>query len=100
MRESDIESYLVKRVKEMGGEIRKTQFVGHPGAPDRFVMLPDRKSVWVELKAPGKPAKPHQIREHNRMRRMGELVEVIDSLEGVEELLGWNKNLFKQEAAS
>jgi hypothetical protein len=50
-------------------------------------MLPGRLPVWVELKAPGVKPEPHQIREHNRMRRLGELVEVIDSIEAVEELL-------------
>lgn len=88
MRERNIEAHLVKRVKELGGEIRKTQFVGHPGAPDRFVMLPARtRGFWVELKAPGQLPKPHQTREHNRMRRLGEIVEVVDSIEGVEALL-------------
>lgn len=88
MRERDIEAYLVKRVKAMGGEIRKAQWIGRAGAPDRRVMLPGRAPVWVELKAPGEKPEAHQLREHNRMRKLGELVEVIDSLERVEELLG------------
>lgn len=87
MRERDIEEYLVKRVKAMGGEIRKAQWIGRSGAPDRRVLLPNRPPVWIELKAPGVTPEPHQIREHNRMRRLGELVEVIDSLEAVEGLL-------------
>jgi hypothetical protein len=86
MRESDIENYLVKRVKAMGGEIRKVSWVGRRGAPDRRVMLGAR-TAWVELKAPGKTAEPHQVREHERMRRLGERVVVIDSFEGVEALL-------------
>jgi hypothetical protein len=86
MRESDIENYLVKRVKAMGGEIRKVSWVGRRGAPDRRVMLGER-TAWVELKAPGKTAEPHQVREHERMRRLGERVVVIDSFEGVEALL-------------
>jgi hypothetical protein len=88
MRERDVEAYLVKRVAELGGEIRKTSWVGRNGAPDRRVMLPGRVPFWVELKASGVTPEPHQIREHNRMRRLGELVEVIDSIEGVDELLG------------
>lgn len=44
-------------------------------------------TVWPELKAPGEKPEPHQLREHERMRRMGQRVEVIDSIEGVEELL-------------
>jgi hypothetical protein len=86
MRESDIEDYLVKRVQSMGGEVRKAAWIGRRGAPDRCVML-DGKTIWVELKAPGQKAKPHQAREHVRMRAMGQRVEVIDSLEGVEGIL-------------
>ena len=41
----------------------------------------------VELKAPGEKPEPHQAREHARMRRVGQHVIVIASLEGVEELL-------------
>lgn len=95
LRESDIEKYLVKRVKELGGECRKIQFIGRPGAPDRLVMLPfeagervnSPETIWVELKAPGKKAEPHQLREHARMRKMGQRVVVIDSLAGVDEVL-------------
>lgn len=95
MRESDIEDYLVKRVKAMGGEVRKVQWIGRIGAPDRLVMLPLTKigrhwcapTVWVELKAPGAKPRPSQLREHERMRAMGQRVEVIDSLEGVEAML-------------
>lgn len=87
MRERDIERHLVQRVKALGGEIRKVAWPGRANAPDRLVMLPGRRAVWVELKAPGKKPTAQQVREHNRMRRLGELVEVIDSLEGVEALL-------------
>lgn len=87
MRERDIEAYLVKRVKALGGEVRKVKWIGRNGAPDRLVMLPG-VTTWIELKASGKKAEPHQTREHERMRRMGQRVEVIDSLEGVDELLG------------
>ena len=102
MRESTIEKYLVTQVKAIGGEVRKVQWIGRNGAPDRVVMLPAKRAastidcawcnpqgltVWVELKAPGKPAEPHQLREHKRMRDVGQTVVVIDSIEGVDELL-------------
>jgi hypothetical protein len=105
MRERDIEAHLVKRVKELGGEVRKVKWIGRRGAPDRLVMLPVRytsekvgrqtrtfathsaMTVWVELKATGIKAEAHQLREHKRMRDMGQRVVVIDSIEGVEELL-------------
>lgn len=85
-RESTIEQYLVEQVKAKGGEVRKVKWIGRNGAPDRIVMLPDR-TIWVELKAPGEKCRPHQIREHERMRRMGQRVEVVDSFEGVDEVL-------------
>lgn len=101
-RERDIERHLVERVKAIGGEVRKVQWVGRRGAPDRCVMLPARRLspsldcawcnpsgrvLWVELKAPGQKPEPHQAREHARMRAMGQTVLVIDSFEGVEEML-------------
>lgn len=87
MRERDIEQHLVKRVKELGGECRKVAWQGRAGAPDRLVMLPDRRAFWVELKAPGEKPTVMQVREHNRMRRLGEIVHVIDSIAGVDEVL-------------
>ena len=86
MRESEIENYLVERVKALGGEVRKVRWIGRRGAPDRLVMLPG-KIVWVELKAPGAKVRPHQVREHERMRRMGPRVEVVDSVQAVDEVL-------------
>ncbi len=90
MKERDVEAHLVKRVRELGGECRKVQWIGRVGAPDRLVMLPDRyydTTIWVELKAPGEKARPSQVREHERMRAMGQHVVVIDSIDGVEALL-------------
>lgn len=93
-RERDIEQYLVERVKALGGECRKIRWIGRHGAPDRLVMLPWSDTsrgygdtIWIELKAPGEKAKPHQAREHDRMRKMGQRVEVIDSFEGVDACL-------------
>ena len=100
LKERDIEKYLVNRVVQLGGEVRKVQWIGRRGAPDRLVMLPNRytgadgkhrfrcaATIWVELKAPGEKPEPHQVREHERMRNMDQWVVVIDSIEGVEELL-------------
>lgn len=93
--ERDIERHLVRRVKELGGEVRKVQWIGRRGAPDRLVMCSRASSgsfsacstIWVELKAPGVKPDAHQLREHERMRRMGQRVVVVDSLERVDEVL-------------
>ena len=86
MRESQIENYLVERAKALGGECRKLRWIGRNGAPDRIVML-NGQVIFIELKAPGEKAKPHQVREHERMRRMCQRVEVVDSCERVDEVL-------------
>jgi hypothetical protein len=92
-REGPIEKHLVDRVKALGGEIRKTCWIGRRGCPDRFAMLPfwvqqhiaaqlahhDRpRNPWVECKGPGQALDAHQEREIERMRRFGELVLVLD----------------------
>lgn len=102
MRESKIEAYLVARVKALGGEVRKVQFIGRRGAPDRLVMLaartltpslecawcnPAGRAIWVELKATGVKPEAHQLREHARMRKMGQCVVVVDSFQLVDEVL-------------
>ena len=97
--EAKIEKYLCDRVTMLGGEVRKVKWIGRRGAPDRLVMLPDgrlfagedlgpARTIWVEVKAPGEVPEPHQAREHARMRAMGQRVEVIDSMAGVDALLG------------
>lgn len=86
MRERDVEAYLKKAVELAGGEVRKVQWIGRRGAPDRVVMMRGQ-TWWLELKAPGKKPEPHQAREHERLRKMGQTVLVIDSKEMVDTLM-------------
>lgn len=85
-RERDVKDYLLARVRELGGEARKVRWEGRANAPDWRVMLADRR-FWVELKAPGERPTVMQVREHNRMRRLGEVVHVLDSPAAVDEVL-------------
>lgn len=86
MRESDLEAYLVRRVTQAGGECRKVSWPGRRGAPDRAVFLPG-SLLWIELKAPGEKAKPHQIREHQRLQALGQTVHIVDSTDQIDELI-------------
>lgn len=87
MRERDIEAYLVKRVKEMGGISYKFTSPSKRSVPDRLVLMPKGHLYFVECKAPGCKPTAAQHREHTRMRDLGFLVAVVDSMECVEELL-------------
>ncbi|MEE9356604.1 MAG: hypothetical protein V3U75_13525 [Methylococcaceae bacterium] len=65
--EAHVEKYLVKRVEELGGFIRKLEWVGRNSAPDRLVALKGH-IVFVETKAKDGKLKAAQTREINRMR--------------------------------
>ncbi len=94
MKESEIERYLVRRVKELGGVIRKVSWIGVRGAPDRLVMLPSGgHNFWIELKATGVEPTKLQLDEHERMRELGENVVVADSIARVEVVLHYYARL-------
>ena len=82
MLESTIEKHMFKQAKNYGLLCRKVKWIGRRGAPDRLL-----HGVFVELKRPGAKPEPHQLREHDLMRKAGMRVEVVDSIEGVDELI-------------
>jgi hypothetical protein len=84
MREKDIESHLQKKVKAIGGIAYKFESPGNAGVPDRLVLLPGGRIVFIELKAPGKKPTVLQTKQQNRIRALGNDVRVIDSKEGVD----------------
>jgi len=84
MIESTVEAYFVNRIKDLGGETRKLQWIGRNHAPDRMVLGIGRAPALVELKAPGKIPRPGQVREHERLRNGGFLVFVIDTHDKVD----------------
>lgn len=86
-RESHIEQYLCKQCQARGGIAMKWSSPGHRGVPDRIVLMPGARIVFVELKAPGKRPGPLQEREHRRLRKLGFDVHVIDSYIGVDKLM-------------
>jgi len=87
MKESTIENYFVKKVKELGGMAIKLISPNFAGLPDRLVLLPHGKVLFVELKATGKKARPLQIAVHRKLEKLDFDVYVIDSIEEVNKLL-------------
>lgn len=85
IRESPVENNLVKKVKAAGGTAYKFTSPGRKAVPDRLVLLPGGRVVFVECKAPGELPRADQVREHNRLRALGFKVVVLDSknLEGI-----------------
>jgi len=87
-RESVIEAHLVDQVKAAGGMAPKFKSPQRAHVPDRIVLLPEGRIHFVELKATGEKPNDGQLREHDRLRKLGFDVRVIDSKEGVEAFLG------------
>jgi hypothetical protein len=86
MKEAQIERRLVARVKQAGGQCLKWVSPGHAGVPDRIVMLPSGRILFVELKAPGEKPKPLQTYTMGQIRDLGFEVLVIDSYEAIDGL--------------
>jgi hypothetical protein len=81
--EKDIEAYLVKRVKALGGYAYKFVSPSNRGVADRLVVLPG--VVWfVEVKAEGGRLSPLQTLFIEQMKRLGQNVIVVWNKEDVD----------------
>ena len=83
MEESRIEKRLKKEIEKLGGKALKFVSPGVSGVPDRIVLLPQGRIIFVELKAPGKKPRPIQKYRIKELTTLGFRVEIIDSIEGV-----------------
>ncbi|WP_410512066.1 VRR-NUC domain-containing protein [Paenibacillus sp. BR2-3] len=84
MREREIEEYLRKQVKAVGGIAYKWTSPGNAGVPDRIVVLPGGHVYFTELKAPGGKPTPLQLLQHRKLSTLGCEVKVISSKEQVD----------------
>jgi hypothetical protein len=84
--EKQIEAYLVKRVKELGGVAYKFVSPANRGVSDRIVCLPDGQTWFVELKAPGGRLSPLQKYFQSEMARMNQKYACLWSKDHVD---GW-----------
>jgi len=87
LEESKIESYLKKRVSLIGGKAYKFVSPGVTGVPDRIVLLPGGSMYFVELKAPGKVARPIQLHRKKEIEKLGFKVKFIDSKDSVDKFI-------------
>lgn len=70
MRENVIENEFVKAVKKAGGMAYKLTSQTANGLPDRLVLFPNAKTVFVELKAPKKMLRPLQRKRRYQLMKL------------------------------
>lgn len=77
MLEKDIEKILVNEVKKLGGRAYKWVSPGNDGVPDRIVILPGIRPVFVELKTEKGQLSALQKAQIKRLREMGQDVKIL-----------------------
>lgn len=88
MLENEIEKILVDEVRSLGGRAYKWVSPGNAGVPDRMVILPECKPIFVELKADtGKLTRLQKI-QIDRLQRLGQDARVVKGLSGVAGFFG------------
>ena len=87
MRESQIERFLVCKVKEHGGLCFKFVSPGNPGVPDRIIITPDGRTIYVELKTETGRLAKIQKWQRSEMEKRGADVRVLYGLDNVKEFL-------------
>lgn len=91
MLEKDIEKKLHKGVKALkhGALCLKFESPGFNGVPDRIILLPGEKVIFVETKMPGKKERARQEYVQKLFRDLGfEIYSTVDNIARVEEILG------------
>nr|WP_314609471.1 VRR-NUC domain-containing protein [uncultured Lachnoanaerobaculum sp.] len=87
MLEKEVEKFLVREVKKIGGVSFKFISPGNAGVPDRIVILPTGKVVFVELKTDkGKLTKLQEV-QIKKISNLGADARVLRGIEGVKEFI-------------
>ena len=94
MREYVVENEFIKAVRKAGGVAYKLTSQTANGLPDRLVLFFPAKTVFVELKAPGKMLRPLQRKRRYQLMQLGFPVLCIDRLSqikpAIEAILVWS----------
>ena len=84
--ERTIEAGLIRIVRAAGGLAPKFVSPGMAGVPDRIVLLPGGRIIFVELKEAGKKLRPLQQYRKKQIESLGFDARVIDSKQKLEAL--------------
>lgn len=84
--EKAIEEYLVRTARANGLACLKYTNPHESGFPDRLLLFPDCRVLWVEVKSQGEKPRPLQLTRMRQLGAAGHEVAVVDSREAVDAL--------------
>lgn len=82
-----VERKLVELTTLNGGMCIKLLSFHMIGLPDRLCIFPKAKLVFVETKTTKQKARPIQLFMHDKIRKLGFRVEVVDTAEKAAEVI-------------
>lgn len=87
MKESQLEEWLNRKVRKMGGLSRKFVSPGNPGVPDRIYIFPGGRVYFVELKTEIGRFSNIQKWQLEQLEKMGCRVRKVKGKKQAEDLL-------------
>ncbi len=91
MKERDVEVLLRDGVKQLGGKAYKWVSPGNAGVPDRIVILPGGKVIFVELKQENGRLTRLQKVQQEQLLRLKASVATLYGIADVRKFLDWAK---------
>lgn len=96
--EKQIETYLCKKIKALGGEAYKFVSPARRAVPDRLCIIPSGVSIFVEVKRPGQRPTQLQLHELDKLVSYGQLACFVSSYADVDGLVSTIKHLLERKA--
>ena len=90
MLEKQVEAYLIKRVKDVGGRAYKFTSPAHRGVADRIVCLPSGSTWFVEVKTEGGRLSELQKAFASDMAKMNQKYTCLWNKEQIDEFITAN----------
>jgi hypothetical protein len=87
MTESQIEAKMVRMVRDRGGLAYKFTSPNNPGVPDRLIITPDGRTIFVELKTLVGRLAAIQKWQIAEMQKRGADVRVLNGWDAVRDFL-------------
>lgn len=87
MLEKDIECRMAQKIKKTGGLCYKFVSPNNPGVPDRIVITPDGRTIYVELKTETGRLSSIQKHQIEKIRKCGADVRVLYGWQDVKDFI-------------